>query len=44
MAAIVLDGITKQFPDGTTAVHGLDLSIADAIMIDGEKARIDDNR
>jgi multiple sugar transport system ATP-binding protein len=33
MAAIVLDGITKQFPDGTTAVRGLDLSIADGELV-----------
>ena len=33
MAAIVLDGITKQFPDGTTAVSGLDLSIADGELM-----------
>jgi len=33
MAAIVLDGITKQFPDGTTAVRGLDLSIADGELM-----------
>src|SRR5579859_2047279 len=33
MAAIVLDGITKRFPDGTTAVRGLDLSIADGELI-----------
>src|SRR5690349_11731365 len=33
MAAIVLDGITKQFPDGTTAVRGLDLSIADGELL-----------
>src|SRR5579859_2451862 len=33
MAAIVLDGITKRFPDGTTAVRGLDLSIADGELM-----------
>ena len=33
MAAIVLDGITKRFPDGTTAVNGLDLSIADGELM-----------
>jgi len=33
MAAIVLDGITKQFPDGTTAVRELDLSIADGELM-----------
>ena len=29
MAAIVLEGVTKQFPDGTTAVRDLDLEIGD---------------
>jgi multiple sugar transport system ATP-binding protein len=29
VAEIVLDGVTKTFPDGTTAVHELDLTIAD---------------
>ena len=33
MATIVLDGITKQFPDGTTAVRSLDLSIADGELM-----------
>jgi len=33
VAAIVLDGITKRFPDGTTAVSGLDLSIADGELM-----------
>jgi ABC-type nitrate/sulfonate/bicarbonate transport system ATPase subunit len=33
VAAIVLDGITKQFPDGTTAVRSLDLSIADGELM-----------
>jgi multiple sugar transport system ATP-binding protein len=33
VAEIVLDGITKQFPDGTTAVSGLDLSIADGELM-----------
>jgi multiple sugar transport system ATP-binding protein len=33
VAAIVLDGITKQFPDGTTAVSELDLSIADGELM-----------
>jgi multiple sugar transport system ATP-binding protein len=33
VATIVLDGITKQFPDGTTAVRSLDLSIADAELM-----------
>ena len=29
MADIVLDKVTKSYPDGTTAVHGIDLEIAD---------------
>jgi multiple sugar transport system ATP-binding protein len=29
MAEIVLDGVTKRYPDGTEAVKGLDLDIAD---------------
>jgi multiple sugar transport system ATP-binding protein len=29
MAAVSFDGITKTYPDGTTAVNGLDLEIAD---------------
>jgi multiple sugar transport system ATP-binding protein len=33
VAAIVLDSITKRFPDGTTAVSGLDLSIADGELM-----------
>ena len=33
MAEIVLDGITKRFPDGTTAVRSLDLSIADGELM-----------
>src|SRR6266568_1790076 len=33
MAAIVLDGITKRFPDGTTAVRELDLAIADGELM-----------
>jgi multiple sugar transport system ATP-binding protein len=33
VAAIVLDSITKRFPDGTTAVNGLDLSIADGELM-----------
>jgi multiple sugar transport system ATP-binding protein len=33
VAAIVLEGITKQFPDGTTAVRSLDLSIADGELM-----------
>ncbi|TDD95851.1 ABC transporter ATP-binding protein [Actinomadura rubrisoli] len=33
MAEIVLDGVTKRFPDGTTAVRDLDLTIADREFI-----------
>ena len=33
MATIVLDRITKQFPDGTTAVQSLDLSIGDGELM-----------
>jgi multiple sugar transport system ATP-binding protein len=33
VATIVLDGITKQFPDGTTAVRSLDLSIDDGELM-----------
>ena len=33
MATIVLDGITKQFPDGTTAVRSLELSIEDGELM-----------
>src|SRR5258705_1591521 len=29
MAAVTFDGITKTYPDGTTAVNGLDLEITD---------------
>ena len=29
MAAVSFDGVTKTYPDGTTAVNGLDLDIAD---------------
>jgi multiple sugar transport system ATP-binding protein len=29
MAAVSFDGVTKTYPDGTTAVNGLDLAIAD---------------
>ncbi|GIH27197.1 ABC transporter ATP-binding protein [Acrocarpospora phusangensis] len=29
MAEIVLDGVSKRFPDGTTAVHDVNLTIAD---------------
>src|ERR1700693_5372115 len=30
MAAVTFDGITKTYPDGTTAVNGLDLQITDS--------------
>jgi multiple sugar transport system ATP-binding protein len=33
MTTIVLDGITKEYPDGTTAVRSLDLSIADGELM-----------
>ncbi|WP_131742994.1 ABC transporter ATP-binding protein [Actinomadura roseirufa] len=33
MAEIVLDGVTKRYPDGTTAVQDLDLTIADREFI-----------
>ncbi|MGV9824548.1 MULTISPECIES: ABC transporter ATP-binding protein [unclassified Gordonia (in: high G+C Gram-positive bacteria)] len=33
MADIVLDHVTKQFPDGTTAVHDFNLEIADGEFI-----------
>ena len=33
MSEIVLDGITKQYQDGTTAVRALDLSIADGELM-----------
>lgn len=33
MADIVLDNISKQYPDGSTAVHGIDLKIADGEFI-----------
>jgi len=33
MADIVLDKVTKSYPDGTTAVHGIDLEIADGEFI-----------
>ena len=29
MAAVTFDGVTKTYPDGTTAVNGLDLAIVD---------------
>jgi multiple sugar transport system ATP-binding protein len=33
MADIVLDNVTKQYPDGSTAVHGVDIDIADGEFI-----------
>jgi multiple sugar transport system ATP-binding protein len=33
MAEIVLDKVTKKFPDGTTAVHEVDLEIADGEFV-----------
>jgi multiple sugar transport system ATP-binding protein len=33
MADIVLDKVTKKYPDGTTAVHSVDLEIADGEFI-----------
>ena len=33
MSRIVLDGVTKQFPDGTTAVDALDLEVADGELL-----------
>ncbi|GAA2468901.1 ABC transporter ATP-binding protein [Winogradskya humida] len=33
MADIVLDKVTKSYPDGTIAVHGIDLEIADGEFI-----------
>jgi multiple sugar transport system ATP-binding protein len=33
MADIVLDNVTKSYPDGTVAVHGIDLEIADGEFI-----------
>jgi len=33
MADIVLDKVTKSYPDGTVAVHGIDLEIADGEFI-----------
>nr|WP_296067817.1 sn-glycerol-3-phosphate ABC transporter ATP-binding protein UgpC [uncultured Actinoplanes sp.] len=33
MAEIVLDKVTKKYPDGTTAVHAVDLEIADGEFI-----------
>ncbi|MFE2724821.1 ABC transporter ATP-binding protein [Kitasatospora sp. NPDC059327] len=33
MAEIVLDGITKRYPDGAVAVHGIDLTVADGEFV-----------
>ncbi|HEV2809008.1 MAG TPA: sn-glycerol-3-phosphate ABC transporter ATP-binding protein UgpC [Acidimicrobiales bacterium] len=33
MAALVLDGVAKRFPDGTVAVHALDLAIDDGELM-----------
>ncbi|MGW0039665.1 ABC transporter ATP-binding protein [Gordonia sp. NPDC003376] len=33
MAEIVLDNVTKQYPDGSTAVHGVNVEIADGEFI-----------
>src|ERR671910_1126179 len=33
MAEIVLEGVSKVFPDGTEAVHALDLEIADGKLV-----------
>jgi multiple sugar transport system ATP-binding protein len=33
MADIVLDKVTKSYPDGTVAVHGIDLEIADGEFV-----------
>ena len=33
MAEIVLEGVTKTYPDGTTAVDGLDLALADQELV-----------
>ncbi|MGV9713463.1 ABC transporter ATP-binding protein [Gordonia sp. NPDC003424] len=33
MADIVLDNVTKQYPDGSTAVHGVNVEIADGEFI-----------
>ena len=40
MASIAFDSVSKVFPDGTRAVDGLDLEIADGeftVLVDGEK-------
>jgi ABC-type sugar transport system ATPase subunit len=33
MAQIVFDNVTKVFPDGTRAVHSLDLEVEDGKLI-----------
>ncbi len=33
MATIVLDKVTKRFPEGTLAVHGIDLEVADGEFV-----------
>ncbi|MBD0863734.1 sn-glycerol-3-phosphate ABC transporter ATP-binding protein UgpC [Gordonia sp. zg691] len=33
MADIVLDNVTKKYPDGSTAVHGVDIEIADGEFV-----------
>ncbi|MFI9330997.1 ABC transporter ATP-binding protein [Kitasatospora sp. NPDC052868] len=33
MAEIVLDGITKRYPDGSVAVHDIDLTVADGEFV-----------
>src|SRR5260370_11325840 len=33
MARIVLDGVSKQFQDGTTAVNSLDLDVSDGELL-----------
>ena len=33
MADIVLDNVSKQYPDGSTAVHGVDIEIADGEFV-----------
>ena len=33
MAEITLSKVTKQYPDGSTAVHGVDIDIADGEFI-----------
>ncbi len=33
MAALALDGVSKRFPDGTVAVHPLDLTVDDGELM-----------